>query len=74
MTGYDEENEGFIGDRKYGELVFEYYSWGNSKDFSLEGGKISSHPCSREELGIEPGPNTKLYPIHKTSIFEVERY
>ena len=71
LSGYDEANEGFIGDRKYGELVFENYSWGNVEDFALEGGNISSHPCTKEELGIEKGPNTRIYPTHESSILEV---
>ena len=74
LTGYDEDNEGFIGNRKYGELVFEYYGWGNDQDFALEGGRIGSHPCTKEEVGIEQGPGTKAFPIHETSIFEVEQY
>ena len=72
MTGYDEYNEGFIGDPKYGELVFENYAWGNEADFTVEGGRIPSHPCGREEIGLDRGPNTKAYPIHETSLFEVE--
>ena len=54
--------------------MFEYYGWGNSEDFKLDSEGIGSHPCSGEELGIEEGPSTKAYPIHKTSIFEVEKY
>ena len=72
MTGYDESNEGFIGDKKYGELVFEYYGWGNEADFTLNGGRIPSHPCEREEIGLERGPGTRAYPIHESSIHEVE--
>ena len=72
LSGYDEDNEGFIGDPKYGELVFENYSWGNEEDFSLEGGRIASHPCTKEELGIEKGPKTRVYPVHQSSVFEVE--
>ena len=72
LTGYDEDNEGFIGNRKYGELVFEYYGWGNDEDFVLEGGRIPSHPCSKEELGLVKGPGTRAFPIKETSVFEVE--
>ena len=51
--------------------MYEYYAWGNADEFALDGGRIPSHPCSREEIGLDRGPSTKMFPIKPSSINEV---
>ena len=54
--------------------MYEYYAWGNADEFALDGGRIPSHPCSREEIGLDRGPSTKMFPIKPSSINEVTKY
>ena len=64
ITAYDSETESIEVPERYGELVIEHYGWGNEGATSSQAdGKLQNHPCSDEELGIERGPNTLVYPI-----------
>ena len=65
LTAYDGNRE-FIEDKKYGELVFEYWRWGNDSDEIGAGtfeNALETHPCSEEELGLK-GPSDTTFPLH----------
>lgn len=70
LTAYDGNTE-IIEEAKYGELFFEHYGWGYEGGIGLGGGPIEYHYCSDEELGLEEGPNTKIYPIFESVVTEV---
>ena len=56
-------------DLSYGELYYSRFSFGideNGQNY-LNNDRLKSHRCSREELGLENGPNTKFMPLIETS-------
>ena len=74
LTHYDSNTE-IIEKEEYGELLLEWYGWGNS-DLGYEYGSydLENHYCTDEDLGYVPGPNTVIYPIYKKAIPEVNTY
>ena len=68
LTAYDSETEIIEVPELYGELVIEHYGWGNGGTSSTNVDNIANHQCSDEELGIERGPNTLVYPVFKNDM------
>lgn len=65
FSAYDDETEP-IDDPSVGELVFNHIKWGRNPDGTVLDGRyrISSHRCSRAELGLEDeNEGTTLFPI-----------
>ena len=65
LSPYDGTFE-YIEEPKYGELVFEYWRWGNDNDDIGQGSfnnRLETHPCSDEELGLK-GKSDTTFPIH----------
>ena len=61
-----------LEDAKYGELIIEHFWWGYDGDtIGSESRPINFHYCSDEELGIEPGSKTVIYPIFESSRLEM---
>ena len=59
ITEYDNNPE-MIEDLKYGELVFDIFSWSaDSEEIALGSRNAETHPCTEAELGLveEPGEN-----------------
>jgi len=68
LTAYDGNTE-IIEEARYGELTVDHYGWGYDENaIGSGGGPIEFHYCTDEELGFEPGPNTLIYPVFKTSL------
>ena len=69
FTAFDSEQE-WILDPSYGDLIINEYKWGTDetgKPFTARN-KLSTHSCSREEMGLEGDPkNAKFYPLHESS-------
>ena len=67
FTAWDSEREPIL-DPTIGELYFYYIEWGFNDDGTIfvNQGKLDSHPCTREELGIDKG-DSKFMPIHEKS-------
>ena len=69
-----------ILDPTYGELVYKSYEWGTDLDNpdSTYSGRTSipSHPCSRDELGLEGADQSKshFFPIHKDSYRDIDYF
>ena len=73
LTAYDSETEPIEIPELYGELVIEHYGWGNGGQTSSEAdGKLKLHSCSDEELGIERGPNSLIYPVYPNDLEQVK--
>lgn len=68
LTNYD-SNTTVTEEPRFGELVFEYYGWGNTDEIGLQTGPIETHFCSDEELGLidgQEGESTLTYPIKES--------
>ena len=63
LTAYDSVTESIEVPELYGELVIEHYGWGNEGATSSQEGRLRYHTCSEEELGIERGPNSLVFPV-----------
>lgn len=70
ITEYDSNTE-VIERPEYGELVIEQYGWGYEGEIGSKSSPLDYHYCSDEELGIEPGPGTSIFPIFESSSSEV---
>ena len=57
LSDYLDEDKAGI-DPTIGELVFTHYKWGQDADGKSFTGRyqVPSHPCSKEELGLEGEP------------------
>ena len=74
FTAYD-SNPNPILDPTYGEIVYNYYYWGPTEDGGYETGRsrISTHPCTDEELGLEgETPGRVFMEPYPSSADEVE--
>ena len=52
--------------------MIEHYGWGNEGQTSSSDGKLKLHSCSDEELGIERGPNSLIYPVYPNDLEQVK--
>ena len=52
FTAYDSVEEPIL-DPTYGKIVFNAFGWGHTERYLAKRVKIKSHPCSREELGLD---------------------
>ena len=71
ITAYDSVEESIEIPDKYGELVIEHYGWGN-EGVTSSFDRLQYHQCSDEELGIERGPNTLVYPVFQNDLEQVK--
>ena len=57
ITEYDNNPE-MIEDLKYGELVFDIFSWSaDSEEIALGSRNAETHPCTEAELGLVEEPD-----------------
>lgn len=71
LSEYDSVTE-MIEKPEYGELVIEHYGWGYSAtELGVQSKNLVTHPCSDQELGLELGGDSKVYPIAEGSKNEV---
>ena len=57
--------------------MFNHYKWGENADGSNFAGRkpLKSHPCTREELGLEGDPSqSKFLPINENFRGNIEFY
>ena len=76
LTAFN-SNQEHILDPSYGELRFRAYSWGRDPvtDESFVGEEpVPSHPCSREELGLEGEAQSRFFPTTADSASDVSFY
>jgi len=76
FTEYDSNPEPIL-DPTIGEVVFNHYRWGPEPDgtYISERKRIQSHPCSREELGLEEDRSNAMFmPVYPSSAGEVDFY
>lgn len=77
FTAYDGEEEPIL-DKKYGEIVFKEYTWGNREDgtFFVSYNRLPMHTCSPEELGTtaENDDESAFFPLDEDRQREVKTY
>ena len=75
FTAYDNENENIL-DPSYGRLIFNHYSWGPDENGNYKSVReeIPSHPCSREELGLEGQGSSRFMPVNEKTKDELNEY
>ena len=74
LTEYDSNTE-IIEEAKYGELVIEYNGWGYSDELGdNKKTPLSYHPCTDSELGLEDGPDNRVYPLSDSQMQELTTY
>ena len=77
FTAYDGETEPIL-DKKYGEIVFNEYKWGEDADgsFFAEYNRLPMHTCSAEELGTTGDDNSQatFFPLYPDRLAEVRTY
>lgn len=70
LTNYD-SNTTLTEEKRFGELVFEHYGWGNH----ISGSKpLKHHFCSDEELGLTDSKTSLTYPMVELQKDFVESY
>ena len=52
LTEYDSNSE-IIEEARYGELVFEYYGWGNEAEIGTVVQDLGFDYCTQEQLGLK---------------------
>ena len=74
FTAYDNERENIL-DPSIGDFNFYATSWGADEngEFFLTDEKLNTHPCSKEELGLE-GNDPSFFPIVQNSISIIKMY
>ena len=76
FTAYDEVTEPIL-DPTYGKIVFNSYQWGYGPELIAERIEIKTHPCTREELGLDDdldSSNAMFYPIRVNNKEIVDKY
>ena len=75
LTRFDSNPE-IIEDWTYGELVISKFGWGYDLNENIEAQRqrLDYHYCSDEELGLEVGKKTKVYPLDESSMGELKLY
>ena len=76
FSAYD-SNQEIILDPSYGELRFRAYTWGRdpvTDESFVRFDPIPTHPCTREELGLEGKAQSRFFPIIQDSFGEVGFY
>ena len=73
LTAYDDNTE-IIEDKRYGEIYFEHYGWGNDGDSGSKAVKLEQHYCSDEELGLTESPDSLIFPIQEQALSTVTFY
>ena len=74
FTAYD-SNPNPILDPTYGEIVYNHFYWGPTDDGGYEVGRsrISTHPCTDEELGLKGDTANRVFmEPYPSSAAEVE--
>ena len=77
FSAYD-SNQEIILDPSYGELRFRAYTWGRDPvtgESFLRHDPIPTHPCTREELGLEgEEAQSRFFPIVQDSLGDLSYY